>query len=282
METLFTASSHDNILFFTNKGRLYKLKGYMVPESSRTAKGMNIVNLIAFESDEKVTAMIPVDKFDEGRYLVMATRLGVVKRISLSRVDTARKAGIRAVTLGENDELISVMLTNGNDEIMLATHGGMAIRFAETDIRATGRDAAGVYGISLADEDYLVGAAAVKEGKDILTVTEKGYGKRTEVSEYRLQSRYGKGIMNYNITEKTGAVAGILMVDSTDDAMLISDDGIIIRMAAQDISRFGRVTQGVIHMRVPEGVKVIAIAGAEHEEEEQDAEGVEIEEITEE
>ncbi len=270
VETLFTASSHDNILFFTNKGRMYRMKGYMIPESSRTAKGMNIVNLIAFEPEEKVTAMIPVDKFDDERYLVMATRLGVVKRIALSRVDTARKAGIRAVTLGEDDELISVMITSGKDELMLATHGGMAIRFSETDIRATGREAAGVYGISLSEDDFVVGAATVAEGKDILTVTENGYGKRTEVSEYRLQSRYGKGIMNYNITEKTGAVAGILMVNDDDDAMLISDDGIIIRMPARDISRFGRVTQGVILMRVPDGVKVIAVAGAEHEEKEGD------------
>ena len=277
VETLFVASSHDHILFFTNKGRLYRLKGYQIPESSRTAKGMNIVNLLPLESEEKVTAMIPVDVFEEGKYLVMATKLGIVKRISLTRLDTARKTGIRAVTIGEGDELISVMLTDGSKQIILATRDGMTIRFEETDIRPTGRDAAGVNGIDLADGDYVVGADVIDPEKTLLTVTENGYGKRTDIGEYRLQSRYGKGIMNYHITEKTGKIAGILMVDDDVDIMMISDDGTIIRMSVGDISSYGRVTQGVILMRLEEGVHVISIAATEKEEDDPmaDDEGIE-------
>ena len=267
VETLFVASSHDHILFFTNKGRLYRVKGYQIPESSRTAKGMNIVNLIPIEGDEKVTAMIPIHDFEEGKYLVMATKLGIVKRIELTRVQSARKAGIRAVTIGDGDELISVMLTDSEKELMLATRNGMAIRFSEQDIRPTGRDSAGVYGIDLRQDDYVVGAAVVEEGKTILTVTENGYGKKTDVEEYRLQSRYGKGILNYNITEKTGKVAGVQMVSDNDDVMLISDDGVIIRMPAEGISVYSRVTQGVILMRLSEDVHVISVASTEKEEE---------------
>ena len=269
VETMFTASSHDWVLFFTTRGRMYRMKGYQVPESGRTAVGMNIVNLIAFEPDEKVTAMLSIKEFDDEHYLVMATRNGVVKRIALSRVDSARKAGVRAIGLDDDDELISVMLADEKSEIFLATRNGMAIKFAATDIRATGREAGGVYGIELRDGDYLIGAATVKEGKDVLTVTEKGFGKRTEVEEYRLQNRYGKGIMNYNIGEKTGEIASVIMVDDNDDVMIISDDGVIIRMPARDISRFGRVTKGVILMRLGENVKVISVAAAPHEEEEE-------------
>lgn len=263
VETLFVASSHDHILFFTNQGRLYRVKGYQIPESSRTAKGMNIVNLLPIESGEKVTAMIPVKEFEEGKFLVMATRYGIVKRISLTRLATARKTGIRAVTIGEGDELISVMLTDGNQQVVLATHDGMAIRFQETDIRPTGREAAGVNGIDLAEDDYVVGAGVVDAEKSLLTVTENGYGKRTNIGEYRLQSRYGKGILNYNLTEKTGKVAGIQMVDDSVDIMMISDDGVIIRMAAGDISEYRRVTQGVILMRLQPEVHVISIAATE-------------------
>ena len=275
VETMFTASSHDWVLFFTTRGRMYRMKGYQVPESGRTAVGMNIVNLIAFEPDEKVTAMLSIKEFDDEHYLVMATRNGVVKRIALSRVDSSRKAGVRAIGLDDDDELISVMLADEKSEIFLATRNGMAIKFAATDIRATGREAGGVYGIELRDGDYLIGAATVKEGKDVLTVTEKGFGKRTEVEEYRLQNRYGKGIMNYNIGEKTGEIASVIMVDDNDDVMIISDDGVIIRMPARDISRFGRVTKGVILMRLGENVKVISVAAAPHEEEEEAEEAVE-------
>ncbi len=269
VDTLFTASSHDHILFFTDAGRMYRMKGYRIPESSRTAKGMNIVNLLPLDSDEKVTAMIPVKEFEEGKFLVMATRNGTVKRIDLTRLDTARKTGIRAITINEGDKLISVMLTDGEKDIVLATRNGMAIRFKETDVRSTGREAAGVNGIDLAQDDYLVGAEVADASKTLLTVTEKGFGKRTAISEYRVQSRYGKGITNYKITEKTGKIAGIQMVDDTMDIMIISDDGTIIRMAADGISEFGRVTQGVILMRVSEDVHVISIASTEKEEEEE-------------
>ncbi|MBE6911198.1 MAG: DNA gyrase subunit A [Ruminococcaceae bacterium] len=274
VETMFTASSHDYMLFFTTRGRMYRMKGFQIPESSRTAVGMNIVNLIAFEPDEKVTAMLSIKEFDEEHYLVMATKAGIVKRIALSRVDSNRKTGVRALTLDEDDELISVMLVNENDSLMLASRKGKAIKFAVTDIRATGREASGVYGMELEEGDYLVGAAKVEEGKDILTVTERGIGKRTETEEYRLQSRYGKGVTNYNISEKTGEIASVLMVDDNDDVMIISDDGIIIRLPAKDISRFGRVTRGVILMRVAENVKVISVATAPHEEEEESSEEV--------
>ncbi len=278
VETMFTASSHDWMLFFTTRGRMYRLKGFQIPESSRTAVGMNIVNLIAFEPDEKVTAMLSIKEFDDEHFLVMATKNGIVKRIALSRVDSTRKAGVRAIGLDEDDELISVMLTDEESELMLATRKGMAIRFKASDIRATGREAGGVYGMDLRDGDYLIGAAAVCEGKDILTVTEKGLGKRTPVSEYRLQSRYGKGIMNYNISDKTGEIASVIMVDDSEDVMIISNDGIIIRLPARDISCLGRVTRGVILMRVADDVNVISVAAAPHEEEEEEA----AEEITEE
>lgn len=282
VETMFTASSHDWMLFFTTRGRMYRLKGFQIPESSRTAVGMNIVNLIAFEPDEKVTAMLSIKEFDDEHFLVMATKNGIVKRIALSRVDSVRKAGVRALTLDDDDELISVMLTDESSELMLATRKGMAIRFAASDIRATGREAGGVYGIDLKDGDYLIGAAAIREGKDILTVTEKGLGKRTPVSEYRLQSRYGKGIMNYNISEKTGEIASVIMIDDSEDAMIISNDGIIIRLPARDISCLGRVTRGVILMRVAEGVSVISVAAAPHEDEEEVTEEAEVTEATEE
>ena len=269
VETLYVASSHDHILFFTNKGRLYRIKGYQIPESSRTAKGMNIVNLLPLESEEKVTAMIPISDFEEGKYLVMATRNGIVKRIELTRVESARKAGIRAVTIGEGDELISVMLTDNDKQIMLATRNGIAIRFSERDIRPTGRDSAGVYGIDLSDDDYVVGAAVAEDGKSLLTVTENGFGKRTAVEEYRLQSRYGKGILNYKLTDKTGKVAGVQIVDENVDIMLISNDGVVIRMPVDDISTYGRVTQGVILMRLAEDVRVISVATTEKAEEEE-------------
>ena len=269
-ETLFIASSHDHILFFTNKGRMYRVKGYMIPESSRTAKGMNVVNLLPIEGDEKVAAMIPIAQFEEGKFLVMATRSGIVKRIDLDKLDTARKTGIRALTINEDDELIKVMLTDGDKEIMLATHEGKAIRFSETDVRSTGRTAAGVSGIDLADGDYVVGAAVVEAGKDLLTVTENGFGKRTPVEEYRLQNRYGKGITNYNLSDKTGKVAGIQLVDDDCDVMMISDDGVIIRMAADSISRYGRVTKGVILMRLSEDVHVISVACTEKEQEDEE------------
>ena len=228
---------------------------------------MNIVNLIAFEPDEKVTAMLSIKEFDDEHFLIMSTRAGIVKRIALSRVDSNRKTGVRALTLEEEDELISVMLATSESDVFLATRKGMAIKFRASDVRATGREAAGVYGIDLAEDDYIIGAGVIEEGKDILTVTEKGFGKRTAAEEYRLQNRYGKGIMNYSISEKTGEIASVIMVDDSDDIMIISDDGVIIRMAARGISTIGRVTRGVILMRLGENVKVISVATAPHEEE---------------
>ena len=268
VETMFTASSHDYILFFTDRGRMYRIKGFQIPESSRTSVGMNIVNLIGFEPDEKVTAMLSIKEFDDENYLVMATKNGVVKRIALSRVDSNRKAGVRAIGLDDDDELISVMLADSESEIFLATRKGIAIKFRASDVRATGREAGGVYGIDLAEGDYIVGAGVVREGKDILTVTERGFGKRTAAEDYRLQNRYGKGIMNYNISDKTGEIASVIMIDDSEDLMIISNDGVIIRLPAESINTIGRVTRGVILMRLADDVRVISIAAAPHEEEE--------------
>jgi DNA gyrase subunit A len=276
-ETLFVASTHDQILFFTNQGRLYRKKGYNVPETGRTSKGMNIVNLLPLEAEEKVTAMIPVREYSDEEYLVMITRSGTVKRIKLSALDTIRKGGIRALTLEEGDELISVRKTDGNASIIIATRKGKAICFAEEDIRSTGRMAAGVRGIRLDREDYVVGGARAREGGTLLTITENGYGKRTAIEEYMRgaeedkspQRRGGKGLTNYRLTDKTGNVAAIKVVDEDDDVMIISDDGTVIRMAAADINVYSRATQGVRVMRVQGNARVISVARLDHEEPEE-------------
>jgi DNA gyrase subunit A len=279
VETLFIASTHDYVLFFTSKGRLHREKGYQIPEAGRAAKGMNIVNLLPLEANEKVTAMIHVKEFEEGSYLFMVTRMGTVKRIALDALNTARKAGIKALSIDEGDELIAVLKTDGEQNIILATRNGRAICFNENDVRPMGRDAAGVRGVRLEGNDYVVGAARAREGGTVLTVTENGYGKRTPVEEYlrgpeddesgdrRAQKRGGKGLANYNITQKTGPVAAVKVVDEDDDVMLISDDGVIIRMPASDINIYSRNTQGVILMRVSEGVHVISVARTEKAEE---------------
>ena len=273
VETVFTASTHDYIMFFTSTGRCYMKKGYLIPEASRTAKGTNIVNIIQTEPGERVTAMLHFREFSDEVYLVMVTRSGTVKRLSLSALKNIRQSGIRALHLEEGDELISVRETDGNQNILIATHDGMAICFKETDVRPMGRDAYGVRGIRLREGDYVVGAARAREGGCLLTVTENGYGKRTAISDYlrggengEPQNRGGLGVKNYHITEKTGKVAVIKVVDEHDDVLLISDDGTIIRMAAQDISIYGRATQGVKLMRVADGARVISIARTEHEE----------------
>ncbi len=279
-ETIFMASTHDIILFFTNKGRLYTKKGYTVPESGRTAKGMNIVNLIPIESDERVTAMIPVREYVEDEYLIMITREGTVKRMAASDLYTTRKGGIRAITLVDEDELISVRKTDGNQNLIIATHDGKAICFDENDIRPMGRSAAGVRGISLNEGDYVVGAARTRDEGTFLSITENGYGKRTPIAEYfrgsdgekQPQKRGGKGLVNYNVTEKTGPVADVRVVDDTDDVIIISDDGIVIRMAVEDINIYSRATQGVRVMRVPEGSRVISIARIEQDQEEPETE----------
>lgn len=272
VETLFTASTHDFILFFTNTGRVHRKKGYQITEAGRTAKGTNIVNVLPIEAGEKVTAMIHLREYTEGSYLVMVTRNGTVKRLSLPVINTARKAGIRCITLEENDELISVRETDGEQNILLATHDGMSICFQEKDVRCMGRDAAGVRGIRLREGDFVVGAARAKPGCQVLMVTENGYGKRTEMEEYLRadgpQNRGGYGLKGYQVTEKTGFIAGCKIVSPEDDILLISDDGTIIRMAASDVNVYSRSAQGVILMRLADGVKVISLARTDKEEEE--------------
>ena len=282
VDTVFTASTHDYILFFTNKGRVHRKKGYQIPEAGRTAKGTNLVNVLPIEQDEKVTAMIHLREFPEDRYLVMVTRAGTVKRIQLSSIFTARKAGIRAITLEEGDELITVRETDGEQAILIVTHDGMAICFKETDVRCMGRDACGVRGISLREGDFVVGAARAKYDHQVLMITENGYGKRTEMDEYIRadgpQKRGGYGLKGYNVTEKTGPVVGVKVVNDNDDVLVINDAGVIIRMAVSGISTYGRTAQGVKIMNLEEGVKVISFARTDHEEEEEETGATEGEE----
>ena len=274
VDTLFTASTHDYILFFSDRGRVYRKKGYQIPEAGRTARGTNIVNVLPVESDEKITAMISVKDFEDDRYLVMVTRRGTVKRIQLSAIHTARKAGIRCITLEEGDDLICVRETDGDQAILIVTHSGMAICFKETDVRCMGRDAAGVRGIKLREGDYVVGAARAKRDHQVLMVTENGYGKRTEMDEYIRadgpQNRGGYGLKGYQCTEKTGPVVGVKVVSDEDDILIINDAGVIIRMAVSGISTYGRAAQGVKLMNLGEGGKVISIARTEHEEPEEE------------
>ena len=277
VESVFSASTHDYILFFTSLGKVHRKKGYQIPEAGRTAKGTNIVNILPLEPGETVTAGITVHEFDDDN-LMFVTKQGTVKRVLLSSLNTARKAGIRALTLNEGDELIAVMKTNGENNILLVTRDGFAICFNESDVRVMGRDAAGVKGITLLDGDEVVGAGIAEPGKQLLTVTELGYGKRTEMNEYlrldetgerRPQQRGGKGLKNYNITAKTGRIAGVAIVSGEDDVMLIENGGVLIRMAASDINVYKRDTQGVILMRVEEGNRVISIERVDPEQEEE-------------
>ncbi len=272
VETLFVSSSHSNLLFFTDRGRMYKIKGYQIPESSRAAKGTAIVNLIEIEKDEKITAMIPIREFVDGEYLTMITKKGLVKKTDIMEYATTRKGARIAIGLREDDELIDVLKTDGSAELFLGTREGMCIKFAETDVRPMGRGASGVTGIKLRGGDEVVNAEVCREGATVLTVTENGYGKRTALDEYKLQNRAGKGVTGYKLTDKTGRVAGIKVVSDDDDLMVITSDGIIIRTATSEISEFGRVTQGVKVMRLDEGVKVVSIERTEKEEETTDAE----------
>lgn len=272
-EELFIGSTHDYILFFSNKGRVYRLKGYEIPESGRAAKGMNLINLLPVEQDEKISAMIPVRIFDEENYLIMTTKNGIVKKTALIEYNTARKGGLKAIVLDEDDELDTVKLTDGYSDIIIGTRNGMAIKFNESDVRSTGRVTRGVIGIRMRKDDYVVGTAIPREGATLLTVTENGSGKRTELDEYRVQTRGGLGLINYKINAKTGKVVGIKVVDETDDIMLISSDGVIIRMKVSGISVIGRSTSGVKLMRLQEDVKVVTVARTEPEEEEADIEG---------
>ena len=276
VEGVFTASTHDYILFFTNLGKVHRRKGYQIPEAGRTAKGTNLVNILPFEPGEKVTAGITVHEFDED-YLVFVTKNGTVKRLELASLNTARKAGIRALTLSEGDELIAVMKTDGKQDIMLASADGMAICFNENDVRVMGRDAAGVRGMALDAGDSIVGAGIAAKGKQLLSVTEYGYGKRTDIEEYmrlgddgvrRPQQRGGKGLKNYNITAKTGRIAGVAIVDDEDDVMLIENGGVIIRIPASSINVYRRNVQGVIVMRIEDGNKLVGIERIPQAEEE--------------
>lgn len=272
VKNLYIASTHDYLLFFTNLGRVHRRKGYLIPEAGRAARGTNIVNVLPLEPGETVTAMLLTREFSETEYLMMVTRGGTVKRMQLSDIYTARKAGIRVLTIDEGDELIAVFKTTGEDNVLLATRGGMAICFNEQDVRCMGRMATGVRGIRLGEDDCVVGAAVAEEGKTLLTVTENGYGKRTPVESYLrgdvVQSRGGKGMKNYRLTEKTGPVAGAAVVGEDEDVLLVESGGVVIRMPVSGISTYGRDTQGVILMRVEEENRVISLQSTEAASEE--------------
>ena len=277
VKSLTIASTHDHMLFFTDKGKVHHRKGYQIPEAGRTARGTAIINVLPLEPGESVTAMVITREFDDNEFLMMVTRKGTVKRIPFVALKTNRKTGIRAITLEEDDQLINVIRTNGNDNIILATREGMAICFNENDVRPMGRDAAGVRGILLTGEDYVVGAEKAEEGKTLLTMTVNGYGKRTELVEYLRtgpdgekipQGRGGKGLKNYNITPKTGCVAGCRVVGENDDVMVIENGGVIIRIPASSINIYKRDVQGVIVMRIEEGNEVVSLERVEAMEEE--------------
>ncbi len=277
VKTLIVASTHDHMLFFTDRGRVHHRKGYQIPEAGRTARGTAMVNVLPLEPDEHVTALVTTREFDENEYLMMVTRFGTVKRIPFIALKTNRRTGIRAITLDEGDQLINVIRTGGDDNILLATCQGMAICFNENDVRPMGRDAVGVKGITLSPGDAVIGAEKAEDGKTLLTVTEKGYGKRTELDEYlrtgpdgkkQAQGRGGKGLKNYNITPKTGFVAGCRVVGEEDDVMLIENGGVIIRIPAASINIYKRDVQGVIVMRIEEGNQVVSVERVEAEAEE--------------
>ena len=277
VNTVFTASTHDYILFFTDKGRVFRKKGYQIPEAGRTARGTNIVNVLQVDGDEKISAMIHTrDITSEDRYLVMITRNGTVKRLPVTTLKNLRNNGLRVITLEDGDELMVVRETDGAKNILIATHDGMAVCFAESDVRPTGRTSMGVRGIRLREGDYVVGGARATAGKAVLTITENGYGKRTPVEDYRITNRGGIGIKNYAVTEKTGKVVGIKVVDGTEDLLLVTQSGTLIRTDVDSIRLAGRATQGVIVMRLKEeGDQVIALALAEKEPEDVSAAGEE-------
>ena len=265
---IFTASTHDTILFFSNKGKLYRLRGYEIPEAGRTAKGTAIVNLLSLDPGEKITAVIPISNFAEGKYLLMATQKGFIKKTSLTEYNSARKTGLQAITLKEEDELIAVRLTDGQDNVVLVTEDGMSITFSEQDVRPMGRTAQGVIGIKLGDGDKVIGMESIIEGANatLLAITEHGFGKRTDLDEYRVQNRGGRGVITYKVTQKTGKLVGIRVTDDSNDIMMITDTGTIIRISVKDVSVLGRSTQGVTLMRTNDGGKVVSIELVEPEE----------------
>lgn len=268
VEHLFTTTTHHTLLFFTSRGYVYKLRGYQIPEASRQAKGTAIVNLLPIESGEKVTAMIALKDFEDDKYLTFVTRGGIIKKTGLMDYSKIRNGGLRAIDLADGDELIRVELTDGTNDIFIATHDGYAIRFNENDVRSTGRTTRGVMGIRLHKNDYVIGAALASKDTQLLTVTENGYGKKTPLDEYRIQSRGGLGIFTYRITDKTGKLAGMRTVTDEDDIIIITSDGIIIRMHTDEISSYSRQTQGVRVMKLAEDVKVVSIAPTSREDEE--------------
>ena len=265
---MFIINSHDYVLFFTDKGRVYRLKCYEIPEGSRQSKGMNIANILPIAADERVTSMIKVHEFDEDKYLIMVTRKGIVKRIELNAYNTARKGGLIALELNEGDELAWVRMTDGESEVIVATKKGMAIRFKETDVRPMGRQARGVKAITLRDDDEVIGMSTVREDAYVLTVSETGYGRLSKLSDYRIQSRGGKGLTNYHV-DKYGDVAAIKIVDMDDDIIIISSDGVIIRIQASSIRVCSRPSKGVTVMKVSEGNKVVTLARAPHDSDEE-------------
>ena len=269
VKQIFTASTHDTILFFSNKGKLYKLRGYEIPEAGRTARGTAIVNLLSLDAGEKVSAIIPIQNFAEGKYLLFATKNGIIKKTSLAEYNSARKTGLLSITLKEDDELIDVRLTDGEDNVVLVTKGGMSITFDEKDVRPMGRVSQGVIGIRLSKDDEVIGMESIIIGANatLLAITENGFGKRTELDEYRVQTRGGKGVITYKVTPKTGNIVGIRIVEEADDVMLITDTGTIIRLNVAGISVLGRSTQGVTLMRTNEG-KVVSIEKITEKEEE--------------
>lgn len=267
--TMFTCGSHDYIMFFTSKGRAYRLKGYEIPEGSRTARGTNIINLLPIETDEKISAMIRIPDYDEGQYLVMVTRHGIIKRTGLDVYKNLRKSGVIAINLDEGDELAWVKLTKGESDVVVATRNGMSIRFKETDAREMGRTARGVKAITLREGDEVVGMGIIEDGKKILTVTETGFGRLSEPEDYRIQSRGGKGVKNYK-TDKYGLVASINIIDDENDLIIISSDGIIIRIPASQINTVARGAKGVRVMKVSENEKVVSVAAVETAQETQE------------
>ena len=262
VKQIFTTSTHDTVLFFSNKGKLYRLRGYEIPEAGRTAKGTAIVNLLSLDAEEKISAIIPIQSFEDGKYLLMATKNGLIKKTPLKEYDSSRKTGLLAINLKDDDELIDVRLTDGEDNVVLVTSKGMCITFDEKDVRPVGRSAQGVLGIRLDDDDFVIGMESIlanNKNATLLAITENGFGKRTEVDEYRVQNRGGRGVITYKITPKTGNIVGIRMASEDEDVMLITNSGTIIRIKVKDVSILGRATQGVTLMRTTGEERVVSI-----------------------
>lgn len=278
VSSMFISSTHSYILFFTNKGKMYRVKAYEIPEAGRTAKGTPIVNVIAIEPDETISAVIPVREYEENKGLIMCTKAGIIKKTDLSEYENAPKAGKRAIKLDEGDELIGVAMTDGTNEIFVGSHSGKIIRFSEEDVRNMGRVSRGVKAMTIDDDDYIIGMCVADEEGKLLTVSENGYGKRTDLSEYKCQNRGGKGMMTYRVSDETGMIAGMKIVRPDDDIMIITSEGVIIRMDSEDISTYGRVTKGVRLIRLAQDVKVLTVEAVKKESDDEETETTESEE----